>query len=148
MTDGCGIEAQINCCEGLTYKANIIRINLGVQISDKEMAMQAFHDAVAYERKEKALGRYDEETAPDFEGTLEMFFGHTRFDEVDDNDIFKALKFMSDDRASEGNPLELRKCGCCDKEESLYGDFKKCARCHEQPYCSKKVRGISSMGNL
>jgi hypothetical protein len=35
--------------------------------------------------------------------------------------------------------LELRKCGCCDKEEEMYGDYKKCSLCHQQS-CSKEVR--------
>ena len=53
MTEGCGSKAQVDCCEGLTFKANIIRLNLGVQIEDKEMAMTAFHDVVRYEKREK-----------------------------------------------------------------------------------------------
>lgn len=53
MTEGCGDKAQVDCCEGLTFKANIIRLNLGVQIEDKEMAMTAFHDVVRYEKREK-----------------------------------------------------------------------------------------------
>ena len=71
MTEGCGSAAQINCCEGLTYKANIIRINLGVQLPDKQMTTQAFHEAVAFEKKEKALGRYDVDNDPDMDGVLE-----------------------------------------------------------------------------
>lgn len=111
MTEGCGRAAQIKCCEGLTYRANIIRINLGVQLSDNQMEMQAFHDAVAYEKKEKELGRYDVDNAPDMDGIMEMFFGHNRFEEVSDDDIFQALSFMSNDQDGDGPPLELRKCG-------------------------------------
>ena len=96
MTEGCGRQAQINCCEGLTYRANIIRINCGVQLHDKKMCAQAFRDCVAYEKKEKALGLYDVDNAPDYDGLLEMFFGHNRYDEVSDDDIFKSLKFMND----------------------------------------------------
>lgn len=32
MTKDCGRQAQIDCCEILTYKANIIRINLGSRL--------------------------------------------------------------------------------------------------------------------
>ena len=45
MTKGRGIE-----CQGLTYKADLIRIMCGVQLPDKQMAVQAFRDAVAYEK--------------------------------------------------------------------------------------------------
>ena len=34
--------------------------------------------------------------------------------------------------------LELRKCGCCDKEEEMYGDYKKCSRCHQQSIAQKR----------
>lgn len=141
MTDGCGSAAQIKCCEGLTYKANLIRINLGGQLRDKQMAMKAFRDMVVYEKKEKALGRYDCDTEPDFSGVLEGFLGRGDIDKVDDDDIYKALLFMTDDLDSrdEGPALKLHKCGHCDKEESMHGDHKKCSRCHQQPYCSKKV---------
>lgn len=89
FTKRCGRPATIACCEGLTYKANIIRINLGVQLPDMKMTVQAFHDAVAFERKEKALGRYDVDTEPDNDGVMEMWFGHTDYDKVTDEDIFK-----------------------------------------------------------
>ena len=55
MTEGCGSKAQVDCCEGLTFKANIIRLNLGVQIDDKAMAMTAFHDITgAYRNIDRA----------------------------------------------------------------------------------------------
>ena len=54
-----------------------------------KMTVQAFHDAVAFERKEKALGKYDVDTEPDNDGVMEMWFGHTDYDKVTDEDIFK-----------------------------------------------------------
>ena len=74
---------------------------------------------------------------------------------------------MNNAMAKDGPQLKLKKCGCCDKTETMHGDFKKCSvsrkfsccffvlndvqkltpiasllfqRCHQQPYCSKKVR--------
>jgi len=141
MTEGCGSEPQINCCEVLTFKANIIRINLGVQLGDMKMAVQALRSAFAHEKKEKALGRYDlDGNSPDYDGIFEMFIGHNNYEEVSDAELFNVLNFMSEDRDREGPPLKLRQCGCCDKMETMHGDFKKCSRCHDQPYCSKHVR--------
>ena len=85
------------------------------------MTVQAFRDCIVYERKEKALGRYDVDVEPDNDGVMESFFGHTRYDEVSDEDIFKAYTFMSEDRDGDGPHLPLSKCACCDKEESMHG---------------------------
>ncbi|KAL7552087.1 hypothetical protein ACHAWF_015299 [Thalassiosira exigua] len=135
MTEGCGIEAQIECCEGLTYKANIVRINLGVQLPDVRMTARAFRDAVAYERKEKALGRYDVDVEPDNDGVMEMFYGHDRYEELSDEDIHRAFSFMAQGCLGDvdGSPhLKLGTCGFCDAEEKMHGDYKKCSRCHQQ----------------
>ena len=139
MTKGCGRQAQIDCCEILTYKANIIRINLGSQLPDMRMTTKAFRDVIAHERKYKALGKYDTETEPDFDGTMEMFFGHNRYDQVSDQDLFKAFVYMNSESIDSDPVLKLKKCGRCDAEEKMHGDFKKCSRCHEMPYCSKEV---------
>lgn len=140
MTEGCNRQAQIDCCEGLTYRAYLIRLNLGVQLRDKRMTMEAFREIVAYEKKEKALGRYDlDGEAPDISGIMEHFVGHDDFNQVPEQDIFRALIFMNENRGEPATPLSLSTCGCCEKKESMHGDFKKCSRCHEQPYCSKKV---------
>mmetsp|Transcript_25396 Transcript_25396/g.54946 ORF Transcript_25396/g.54946 Transcript_25396/m.54946 type:complete len:507 (+) Transcript_25396:78-1598(+) len=139
MTDGCGRPSQVECCEGLTYKANLIRINCGVQLPDQKMAVRAFRDAIAYEKKLKALGQYDVDSMPDFDGVMEVFFHHKRYEEVPDDDIFKALTFFGEGRdpAPAG---ELRVCGYCESREDMFGDHKKCSRCHEQPYCSKECQ--------
>jgi hypothetical protein len=139
MTEGCGIPAQVNCCEGLTFKANLIRLNHGVQLADKQMAMKAFHDVVAYEKKEKAAGRFDED-GPDFDGVMECFFGHSDFDKINDDDIFNALTFMMNH--GEKVQLKPRECGYynCDKKEKMNGDFNLCSKCHKQPYCGKECQ--------
>lgn len=144
MTEGCGDEDQVNCCAGLTYKANLIRINLGSQLPDKQMAVEAFRAVVKHEQKEKELGTFDEEGAADYDLVYESFFGHRRYDEVSDDDIFKALTFMCDSNRGESNQLELRSCGCCQRQEDMYGDYRKCSRCNKQAYCSKEVRCGSS----
>jgi len=148
MTEGCNSQAQIDCCEQLTYKANIIRINLGGQLFDKDMAGSAFREAVAFEKKEKKLGRYDlDGQDPDMDGIFEQFIGHNRYEEVTDDEILKILVYMNKMMSgSDDEPqLKLRVCGCCDKKETMHGDFKKCSRCHEQPYCSKKCQESSRL---
>lgn len=139
MTEGCGIQAQVDCCEGLTFKANLIRLNLGPQIGDKAMTMTAFHDVVRYEKKEKALGRYDVENSPDMDGMLECFFGHSDYDSIDDDDIYRVLSFMSNDVSKDGPQLKPRECGYwnCKNKEQMSGDFNLCSKCHKQPYCGK-----------
>jgi hypothetical protein len=138
MTEGCGVQAQIKCCEGLTFKANLIRCNLGVQIKDKEMAVRAFRDVVRYEKKEKAAGRYDVDEAPDMDGMCEMFFGHTDYDRVDDEEIYQVLSFMNES-SNDGPQLKPRECGYwnCDNKEVMSGDFNLCSKCHTQPYCGR-----------
>lgn len=138
MTDGCDDPKQIECCDGLTYRANLIRVNCGCQLPDQNMTVQAFRGIVAYEKKYKALGQYDADAMPDYDGVFRAFFQHDRYDEVSDDDIFKALTFFGKDQdpAPAG---ELRTCGYCESEESMFGDYKKCSRCHEQPYCSREV---------
>ena len=142
MSEGCGIYAQIACCEALTFKANIIRINLGAQIGDKEMAMTAFHAVVKYEKKEKAAGRYGAEDDPDFDGLLAMFFGHDDYDIIDDDDIYNVLRYMNDETAKDGPQLKPRECGYfgCDNKEEMNGDFNLCSKCHKQPYCSRECQ--------
>lgn len=139
MTEGCGIKAQVDCCEGLTFKANLIRLNLGAQIGDKAMTMTAFHDVVRYEKKEKAAGRYDVENSPDMDGMLECFFGHSNYDSIDDDDIYRVLTFMSNDASKDGPQLKPRECGYwnCKNKEQMSGDFNLCSKCHKQPYCGK-----------
>jgi len=139
MTEGCGNRPQVDCCEGLTFKANLIRLNLGVQIEDKAMAMTAFHDVVRYEKKEKAAGRYDVENSPDMDGMLEMFFGHSDYDSIDDDDIYRVLSFMNKDCSKDGPQLKPRECGYwnCKNKEQMSGDFNLCSKCHKQPYCGK-----------
>lgn len=139
MTEGCGSKAQVDCCEGLTFKANIIRLNLGVQIEDKAMAMTSFHDVVRYEKKEKAAGRYDVDNSPDMDGILESFFGHNDYDSIDDDDIYMVLSFMNKDVNRDGPQLKPRECGYwnCDNKEQMSGDFNLCSKCHKQPYCGR-----------
>lgn len=139
MTEGCGIQAQVDCCEGLTFKANLIRLNLGAQIGDKKMTMTAFHDVVRYEKKEKALGRYDVENSPDMDGTLECFFGHSDYDSIDDDDIYRVLTFMNNDASKDGPQLKPRECGYwnCKNKEQMRGDFNLCSKCHKQAYCGR-----------
>ncbi|KAL7491697.1 hypothetical protein ACHAWT_000990 [Skeletonema menzelii] len=139
MTEGCGSKAQVDCCEGLTFKANIIRLNLGVQIEDRAMAMTAFHDVVRYEKKEKAAGRYDVDNSPDMDGILESFFGHNDYDSIDDDDIYMVLSFMNKDVNRDGPQLKPRECGYwnCDNKEQMSGDFNLCSKCHKQPYCGR-----------
>ena len=149
MVKGCKDEGEIRNCELLAYKASLIRINLGAQLGDKKMAVQAFRDVVAHEKKEKRAGRFDDDQLLDYDAVAESVIGHKRYDKVSDDVIFKALGVLTGyntttntDSARGGvdHQIELRVCGCCDKKETMYGDFKKCSRCHEQAYCSKEVR--------
>eukprot|EP00985_Skeletonema_marinoi_P016042 scaffold8511_cov134-Skeletonema_marinoi.AAC.1 len=142
QTEGCGVAAQVDCCEGLTFRANLIRCNLGVQLGDKEMAMTAFHDVVKYEKKEKAAGRYTDDSCPDLDGMLECFFGHRDYDRIDDDDIFNALTFMDKECNKDGPQLKPRECSYynCDKKEQMSGDFNLCSKCHKQPYCGKECQ--------
>lgn len=139
MTTKNSDPAQIACCEGLTYRANLIRINCGVQLPDQVMSVQAFRDVVAYEKKMKSLDQYDVDEQPDYDGVIQVFFGHDRYDEVSDDDIFKALSFFGKN-PDPAPATKLRECGHCDKEEAMFGDYKKCSRCHEMSYCSKKCQ--------
>jgi hypothetical protein len=51
-------------------------MNLGAQLPDMQMSVRAFRDVVGYERKYKALGRYDVETEPDYDGVMKMLLGN------------------------------------------------------------------------
>lgn len=139
--EGCGIIGEMQNYKVIAYKANLIRTNLGAQLNDINMAVKAFRDAVAFEQKEKRLGRGDD--LPDYDGVISVMIGHNRYDQVSDDMIFKALRFTSGCVGGDDTPqLELRVCECCDKEESMHGDFKRCARCHEMAYCSKKCQTL------
>lgn len=94
------------------------------------MAMEAFHDVVACEKKEKAAGRYTEDDCPYFVGVMECFIGHSDFDKVDDDDIFNAVAFMNSEGNKDGPQLKPRECGYynCNEKEKMNGDFHLCSR--------------------
>ena len=123
------------CCDVLTYKANLIRINCGVQLNDADMAVKALRDAVAYEKELKSKGKFDEDAYADYDMMMSVFFESDDFDNVKDGDLFKALKFTVNPAPAE----QLRSCARCEKEEECFGDYKKCSRCSdpEASYCSK-----------
>lgn len=110
-------QAQIDCYNGLEYKANLIRINCGIQLRDQGMAMKALRSVISYEQNEKARGTYPEgdDSYPDFDFVLSMLIGHNRFDEVTDDILFKALRFTSEERPSAAPQLQPRECGYCGK---------------------------------
>jgi len=60
------------------------------------MAVRAFRDAAAYEKKEKASGRYQEYNpdGPDYDDCMQDVVGHGRCDEFLDDIIFKALRLI------------------------------------------------------
>ena len=64
-----------NCCDGLTYKANLIRINCGVQLKDADMAVKAFRDVVAYEKDLKVKGKFVVDKMADYDMVFASFFG-------------------------------------------------------------------------
>ena len=128
---------------GLVMKAGLIRMNCGIQLRDKAMAVDAFRSVVAFEREAKAAGRYLESYA-DMAEVMGVFIGHQRFNEVSDETIFNALRTTcggeeSHEDTDAGN-CGLKVCGLCDNEETMQGDFNKCSRCHEQRYCSKQCQ--------
>ena len=102
MTDECEEAGEDedgimrNCSDGLTYKANLIRINCGVQLNDADMAVKAFREVVAYEKDLKAKGKFDDDSMADYDMVFSSFFNHgDDYDKVSDKDIFKALTFTS-----------------------------------------------------
>lgn len=135
-------QAQIDCYNGLEYKANLIRINCGIQLRDQGMAMKALRSVISYEQNEKARGTYPEgdDSYPDFDFVLSMLIGHNRFDEVTDDILFKALRFTSEERPSAAPQLQPRECGYCGKVEQLRGDFQLCSGCHKESYCSRECQ--------
>ena len=146
MTDECEDAGEDddgtmrNCCDGLTYKANLIRINCGVQLKDAGMAVKAFRDVVAYEKDLKVKGKFDDDNMPDYDMVFASFFGSNEYDTVSDKDIFKALTFTVQSPNHDPAPAgKLRTCARCDKEEECFGDYKKCSRCSDPDasYCSK-----------
>ena len=85
--EGCGIIGEMQNYKVIAYKANLIRINLGAQLNDINMAVKAFRDAVAFEKKEKRLGRGDD--ISDYDDVIGVMIGHNRYDQVSDDMIFK-----------------------------------------------------------
>ena len=118
QTEGCNNQAQIDCCNGLEYKANLIRINCGIQLRNQRMAMEALRSVISYEQNEKARGTYPEgdDSYPDYDYVLSMLIGHNRFEEVTDDVLFNALRFTSEERPSAAPQLQPRACGFCGKE--------------------------------
>ena len=128
-----------NCCGGLTYKANLIRINCGVQLNDADMAVKAFRDVVAYEKDLKAKGKFVDDNMADYDMVFASFFDSNDYEKVSDEDIFKALTFSVKGPNDPAPAGKLRACARCDKEGECFGDYKMCSRCSdpEASYCSK-----------
>ena len=76
-------------CAMVTYKANLIRINLGVQLEDREMAVTAFRDVLAYEQDGGALQNYL--------GVVRGFFPSygPNYDDVSDANMYKVARFVA-----------------------------------------------------
>ena len=67
----------------------------------------------------------------------------TTIHDVPDEMISKILKMtneMSPLEMSQERDVELKRCGQCSKQESACGDFKRCNRCKQIVYCSKKCQ--------
>jgi len=141
MTVTCEDEEQKKECDGLTYKCNLIRINCGCQLPNPKMAVEAFRQIVSFEKRQKVLGV--EYEMADYDGVLERFFNHNRYDEISDEDIFKVLSYTTtSSKKSEDivESSELRACNFCDSVEEMLGNYKKCSKCHQESYCSKECQ--------
>lgn len=67
----------------------------------------------------------------------------TTIHDVPDEMICKILKMTNETfplEVSQDRDVELKRCGHCSKQESACGDFKRCNRCKQIVYCSRKCQ--------
>lgn len=67
----------------------------------------------------------------------------TTIHDVPDEMISTILKIANESipiKVSQDRDIELKRCGHCSKQESACGDFKRCNRCKQIVYCSRKCQ--------
>jgi hypothetical protein len=134
---------HISCCDGLTYKYNVIRFNLYMQTKRYEHCVQLIRELVTYEAK-YGYSRHESNflfllpTLLQKEPTLANARG------LSDGEVKKIIMLgaqssgdLPADLQDGDLPVRLQICAQCGQQEGAIGEHKKCQGCRTVFYCGR-----------